>query len=79
MRSCIISNVAVGAFFLVGVSIIAASLFICPSLCFFEIVCILCAHTRAAYVILGLITTVNIHFTSFGRGPQYLLCWAHIQ
>ena len=47
-RSCIISRAAVGAFFLVGVSIMAASLLICPRRCFFEIVCILCAHTRAA-------------------------------
>ena len=41
---CMISSAAVGAFFLVGVSIIAASLFICPSLCFLVMVCILCAH-----------------------------------
>ena len=48
IRSCIISSLAVGAFFQVGVSIIVANLFIRPSLWFFEIVCMLCAHTTAA-------------------------------
>ena len=43
-------------FFLIGVNMMAASLFNCPNLCFFAIVCILCAHTRAAYFILGFTT-----------------------
>ena len=47
----------------------AASQFNVPNLCFFSIVCILCAHTRAGYVILGLTTVRKILLSSLGCGP----------
>ena len=65
---------AVGAFFVVvGFSITSASQFNRPNLCFFAIVCILCAHTRAAYVVIGFTTVSKMYMTNLGCGPQYLL------
>ena len=65
----IISNAAWGVERVVGVSDIHATRFSCLIfLCCF--VDILCAHTSAPYVSLGLIIPVYTHLISFGLGPK---------